>query len=206
MDQSSRTAFFDLMTNVTDVLSRETSVLGELVEFISDSDVIAKRVSTLEADADFISHQIANMYREQNFYNDEEAAKLYKIINMLEECTDVIDTLATSFVSYNITEVRNEMVQDIVSIDSCAMYVGSLIDALKEQKDFTDCQKIIIAVNHFKDNAVKSCADNMRDLFIYEKDPIEIIKWKEIITQIVKVFECFEETADICEEYLLNVI
>lgn len=206
MDQNSKTTLFDFMTNVGNILTRETSVLGELVEFISDSDVIAKRVSTLESDADIINHQLTNMFRESDFRNDEEAVKLYKIIAMIEECTDVIDSLATAFVSYNITEVRNELVQDIVYIDLSAEQLSMLIQEIREEKDFTDCQKRIIAINHLKDNAIKNCANNMRALFTYEKDPIEIIRWKEIITQIQTVFECFEECADMCEEYLLNVI
>lgn len=203
MEQSSKLEIFENMTKVSEILTRETSILGELVDFISDSDVVSKRIGALETEADDINHYITRIYRETELSKDDEAMRLFKVFSKLEECTDVIDELATAIVSYNVTEIRSEMVQDLVLIDSCANKgINELIHSLKDDDYFTS-QKLIILINHFKSTAISNEANNMRMLFTTEENPIEIIRWKEIIITFQKVFTAFEAFADECEEYLL---
>ena len=96
------------------------------------------------------------------------------------------------------------MVQDLVSIDSCSLRISQLVDSITHNSPFVESRRLIIAINHFRDNATKNCAANMRELFTNEKDPIEIIRWKEVLINISEVFSTFEHFADICEEYLLK--
>lgn len=205
MERSSRIDLFERMTQVADILSRESSVLGELVEFISDADVVAKRVSALELEADEINHYISNVFRDAQLAQDKEAMELFRVFSLLEECTDAIEDLAVAIVSYNVTKLREEMISDLVAIDSCVLRaVKPLVFAIKDELSFSESKKLIILINHFKDTVAKNCSSNLKDLFIYEKDPIEIIRWKEIINIILNVFVAFEDFADECEEYLLK--
>lgn len=204
MDQDSRIEIFERMTSLAEVLSNEAQTLCELVDFIDDSEVIAKRVASLETEADVISHMMANRFRGSSLVEDKEAMTLFKIFAKLEECTDVIDDLASSIVAYNVLELRSEMIQDIVAINSCAIRVAQLVASLKEGESFGESQRLVIAINHFRDNAKTNWANNMRELFKNEKDPIEVIRWKEIISQIANVFSVYEHFADLCEEYLLK--
>lgn len=204
MEQSVRTDILDRMTILADIASSEAQALCELVDFIDDADVIAKRISTYENEADMHNHVLNDMYRGSDLVKDDEAMCIFRIFSKLEECTDVIDRLANSIVAYNVTELRSEMVQDIVAIDSCAKWIVQLVDSLKDENAFVDSRRLIVAINHFRDNATINYSTNMRNLFIYEKDPIEVIRWKEILSEIIDVFTTFEHFADGCEELLLK--
>lgn len=205
MEQSSRVELFESMTEVADILSRESSVLGELVEFIADADIVAKRVSALELEADEVNHVVASRFRDSKLAQDEDAMGLFKVFSLLEECTDAIEDLAVSIVSYNVTSLREEMISDLVAIDSCVLRgINPLVFALKDEMSYADSKKLIILINHFKDMVAKNCSTNLRELFVRETNPIEIIRWKEIINFILNVFIAFEDFADECEEYLLK--
>lgn len=204
MDASTRIDILDRMTLLAEVVSNEAQALCELVDFIDDADVIAKKVSYLENEADVSNHMLNEKYRGTDIVDDEEAMYLFNIFAKLEECTDVMDKLATSIVAFNVTHLRSEMIRDLVDISSCAVRVCQLVDSLKDCSAFADSQRLIIAINHFRDNATKNYATNMRELFINEKDAIEVIRWKEILTQISEVYTTFEHFADCCEDYLLK--
>ena len=60
-------------------------------------------------------------------------------------------------------------------------------------KPHADVNECFVLVNSLENEADRVTRDAISDLFEHEKDPIAVIKWKEI-------YENFEEGTDRCED------
>lgn len=138
-------------------------------------------------------------------------------------CTDVIDSLNRTFITpfdrEDIHSLTNELddVVDLVYAISKRMRLYELNGKNADVKDFSklimqSVQSLSVAIkglrNHRRPqqiqeacieiNKIENMGDQLRDvviqrLFKTEKDPIAIIKWKEI-------YELLETVLDVCED------
>lgn len=204
MDTKFRAKIANIYSSLADITAKEASVINEMIDFVQDVDSIAKKVNSLESDADIIVHTSALEIREAGLQLDEESNDYYKIILLFEECTDVIEDLAIAYNSFNVTSLREDYIPMLVSVEQAAQSLVGLASAMRNPKKVGPIQLSIIDINHSRDVGVKMYSDSMKNLFTYEKDPIEIVRWKEIYTLTRDVFVAYEDVADACEEFILR--
>ena len=203
MDQADYNEIFDKLAFLGDLIVREASVMTEAVDYIQDSDIILRRISSLESDGDDIIHSLKRYYKDKKLAHNDHALFLMSLISLAEDCTDVFEDLAMSFNSYNITSLREDVVPMLVAMETSADAVSTLLVSLRAPDEIQMTQRALIEINHNQYEAMEMASAALRNLFANEKDPIEVIRWKEIYVLAQLVFEKFEDLADRCEDYLL---
>ena len=195
---------YDQIAYLGNIVSREASVFSELIDFVQDSDNISKRISFLESDADIITHQVKLCFKEEeDLKRNEYMVQLLNILNLAEQCTDVMEDLAVAFNSFNISSIRDSYIPIAARVEEVSTSVETLLASIRSMDDITVTQNALISVNHAQEEASSQISIAMRELFSIEKDPIEIIRWKEILLITQRVFDNFEDLADKIEEMLL---
>jgi uncharacterized protein Yka (UPF0111/DUF47 family) len=111
---------------------------------------------------------------------------------------DNIESTAFDLELLNIQEIRSESFAMAELIVKCTKELRCVVGELNHMKTSKTIQKEIIEVNRIENQGDEVYRNSIKNLFSSEKDPIEIIKWKEI-------YEYMEKTLDACED-VANII
>ena len=206
MDTKVKNMIAGAFSSLADTTAKEASVINEMIDFVQDVDSIAKKVNSLESDADMLIHSTSLELKEMGVQSDDESSTYFKILMLFEECTDVIEDLAIAYNSFNVTSLREDYIPMLIAVEQAAQSLVLLASSMKKPNKTGPIQLAIIDLNHSRDEGVRMYSEALKNLFTYEKDPIEILRWKEIYTLTKDVFVAYEKVADLCEEFILRFV
>jgi hypothetical protein len=158
----------------------------------------ALKIRALEQQGDEVIHEIF-VRLNQTFITPLDPEDLHSLSSHLDDVLDGIEDSVHRMVSYRIAEIPSTVVQLCEIVKSCAEALQKAFAALaKNQRLIEHC----IEINRLEEVADQLVRSAVSDLFLNEKDPIQILKLKEI-------YEFLEQTTDACEDVadaLQNVV
>ena len=163
-------------------------------DFIALADQLVTAAGLLEHDCDTITHEIIQRLN-RTFVTPIDREDIHSLAKSLDDVMDAIDAASSVIRRYHVAPVRygaRELAGVIAkSSDQVRMAVAAL-----ERK--TGVHGLAVEVNRLENEADRLHDDALRRLFDEEKDPIAIIKWKEVL-------DFLEEATDRCED-VANVL
>ena len=155
---------------------------------------LADQIQQVEHDCDTITHEIIQRLN-RTFVTPIDREDIHSLAKSLDDVMDAIDAASSVIRRYHVAPVRygaRELAGVIAkSSDQVRMAVAAL-----ERK--TGVHGLAVEVNRLENEADRLHDDALRRLFDEEKDPIAIIKWKEVL-------DFLEEATDRCED-VANVL
>ena len=169
-----------------------------LLERMMNSDPpdwsLADQIQQVEHDCDTITHEIIQRLN-RTFVTPIDREDIHSLAKSLDDVMDAIDAASSVIRRYHVAPVRygaRELAGVIAkSSDQVRMAVAAL-----ERK--TGVHGLAVEVNRLENEADRLHDDALRRLFDEERDPIAIIKWKEVL-------DFLEEATDRCED-VANVL
>lgn len=191
--------FFDLFLDQATLITQAAQALAEGTRAgNSHLEETVGAITALERRADEIIHEIFRLLN-QTFITPIDPEDIHSLSSHLDDVIDGIEEAAHRLVAYRIEPIPPVVVElcDAVVRSSQALFLA--FQALRsDQKLMEHC----IEVNRIEEEADAIMRKAIRDLFDNERDPIQIIKLKE-------VYELLEQTTDYCEDVadaLQNVV
>jgi uncharacterized protein len=158
----------------------------------------ATEIAVLEHRGDELIHEIFTRLN-QTFITPIDPEDIHNISAALDNVMDGMEDTSHRLVSYHIDPIPPVMVELAEIVAGCARALTSALEALEKNGKILDhC----IEINRLENEADRIGRGAVAGLFQHEKDPITLIKLKE-------VFEFFEATIDACEDVadvLQNVV
>lgn len=158
----------------------------------------ALRIQQLEQEGDEIIHDIFTRLN-QTFITPLDPEDIHSISSRLDDVLDGIEDAAYRMVAYRLEPIPPTVIELCEVVHQSALVLENAFEKLnKDEKLLEDC----IEVNRLEDYADMLGRRAVAELFQQEKDPIALIKQKEI-------YEFLEETTDRCEDVadiLQNVV
>jgi uncharacterized protein len=158
----------------------------------------ATEINVLEHKGDEIIHEIFTKLN-QTFITPIDPEDIHNISSTLDNVLDGLEDTAHRLVSYHINPIPPTMIELSEIIASCAK---ALHAAFTELEKGGPIMEHCIEINRLENEADRLGRSAVVDLFNKEKDPITLIKLKE-------VYEFIEATIDSCEDVadvLQNVV
>jgi len=149
----------------------------------------ATEINVLERQADEVIHEIF-IHLNQTFITPIDPEDIHNLSSALDNVMDGIEDTAHRLVSYRIEPIPANMVTLAEIVAACARSLRSAFEALEKGKPLMEHS---IEINKLENDADLIGRSSVVDLFNKEKDPITLIKLKE-------VYEFFENTIDCCED------
>src|SRR5271169_6582533 len=151
-------------------------------------------IKAIEHNGDEITHQI---FRKLNrtFITPFDREDIHELCSTMDDVIDLIDAAASRFVLYRVESLRVGTLDLARVLVSATKELAAAIRAI-EMPD--TAMKHCIEINRYENESDRICRTLIAQLFDEEKDPVQIIKWKEI-------FEVIETAVDKCED-VANVI
>jgi len=182
--------FYHLFLRQVDLISQATRLLLAGVQAGNSRMAgCATEISVLERQGDEIIHEIFTRLN-HTFITPLDPEDIHNISSALDDVLDGIEDTAHRLVSYRIDPIPANMVTLAEIVAACGRALKPAFEALEAGKPLTEHS---IEINKLENDADLIGRSSVVDLFNKEKDPITLIKLKE-------VYEFFEETIDRCED------
>jgi uncharacterized protein len=191
--------FFSSFLDQVRLISQASTILYDAVkEGNSHLSRAAARIQQIEHEGDEIIHDIFTRLN-QTFITPLDPEDIHSLSSRLDDVLDGIEDAAYRMVAYRLEPIPPTVVELCEVVRDCAKALERAFEKLdKDEKLLDDC----IEVNRLEDYADLLVRRAVAELFQQEKDPIALIKQKEI-------YEFLEETTDRCEDVadvLQNVV
>jgi uncharacterized protein len=158
----------------------------------------AVEINLLEHKGDEVIHEIFTRLN-QTFITPLDPEDIHNLSSKLDDVMDGIEDTVHRMVSYRVNPIPPNMVTLSEIVAGCAKALTAAFEAL--EKDGT-IMAHCIEINRLENEGDRIGRSAVVELFDKEKDPITLIKLKE-------VYEFFEATIDSCEDVadvLQNVV
>lgn len=199
-------------TKFFDMLSEQVSVITKAVDFfkkniiekedISEENI--KKIKDFEHECDTICHEIIDKLNE-TFITPIDREDIHKLANEIDDVMDLINVVANRLNIYNIRNIKgtylSEFINDIAeSINAMNMAIKNLNELKKTRRILEYC----IEINRLENSGDSLREKAIKELFEKEKDPVNIIKWKEIYEVAETVLDASERVAKTIEEVIVK--
>jgi len=166
-------------------------------------DDLYQQIDKLENIGDDITHQI---YLElgKNFITPFDREDIHSLATAIDDVADLIHGSASRMSLYQISE----MTEPIQKLSDLILQAGiDLQKAVAELKDLKNTRSI--AESCIRINSIENQADYVfdravADLFLYEKDAIKLIKYKEILAALETATDRCEDAANVMESIIVK--
>jgi predicted phosphate transport protein (TIGR00153 family) len=183
-------AFFEMFRKAAHNMIEGSRLLKGMMEDYKNPAEQARRIKDVEHIGDGITHDIV-LKLNQTFITPIDREDIYGLASALDDILDLVEAVSDRFVVFKVAKPTEAAIKLADILFNSAVAVGAGIDRLGQKH--ADIQECCIQVNSLENEADRVTRDAISTLFDEEKDPIAVIKWKEI-------YENFEEGTDRCED------
>jgi len=188
--------FFEIFDRAALNLTKAATLLVSLMENFDNLEERAKEIYEVEQEGDILTHEIMKKLH-KTFITPIDREDIYALASRMDDVLDLIwgavDRLSIFKIKSSTPDALN-ISKDLLKTTE-AMHKA--IHKLKE-KNYSHVQDYCIEINRLENMIDRDFRDALAKLFEEEKDPVLIIKWKEI-------YEHLEDCADKCED-VANII
>ncbi|RPI04816.1 MAG: DUF47 domain-containing protein [Ignavibacteriae bacterium] len=163
----------------------------------------AKRIKDIEHDGDNVTHKIFSELN-STFVTPIDREDIHELASALDDILDHIDGCANRFVLYKITRVPKAVVQ---LIDVLVLSMDELKNGVHLLRNLNEVEKFkasFTKVNQYENEADDIFDQAVADLFDKEKDPVQIIKLKEVFVGLETATDKCEDAANVLEGILIK--
>ena len=194
--------FFQVFNKITSNNSTAASLFVALMENFDNVDTRAKEIFALEQENDTLTHEILKKLNSAylTFLDSEDinalAINLDDILDLIWASTDRLHV----FKLQEPTKAGRELSQGLREI------IDLVTEAVKklEEKKYETVKKHCIEINSLENKMDRYYKYALQTLFDEIKDPVLIIKWKDIYDHIEYAADKCEDVADLLETIVLK--
>jgi predicted phosphate transport protein (TIGR00153 family) len=160
-----------------------------------------KMIKDVEHKGDNLTHDLIKMLN-KSFVTPFDREDIYALSGALDDIMDLIDASAQRIVMYNVEKPTPEAKElAFIILKSCQTLARAV--ALLGGK-LEPIYEYCVEVNALENEADRVCREAVSRLFDEEKDPIQLIKWKEIYETLERATDKCEDAANILESVVVK--
>jgi uncharacterized protein len=192
--------FFRMFADVSENLIEGTRLLHDMLKNPVNLQSRTKRLQEVEHRGDEMTHNIIRMLN-QTFITPFDREDIHRLTSSLDDVLDFVNGAAVRMALYRITApppAAAELSALIVSQSEALSKGVSLLESNKKVLDH--CTE----VNRLENEADRISRRAIAELFDQEKDPIQLIKIKELYEVLETATDKAEDAANVLEAVVLK--
>lgn len=179
-----------------------------LLHCVKESDTekreaIIKEIEHAEHIGDEITHEIMNNLNTV-FITPFDREDIHYLASTIDDVADHVKDAALRIKLYKPNNVPSAVIKMAELISEGAVKVKAAIEELRDMRNVEKLRKMIIEINNVENQSDAIFELALTDLFANEKDPIEIIKIKDIIAKMESASDRCEDIANVIESIIVK--
>ncbi len=184
--------FFDLFEELVEKIDEGIVLFQDMLDHFDTFDVKLVKLKEIEHEADIITHRTYEKLH-KTFLTPLDREDIYALVNKLDSVLDLTEASAIRMSLFKIKKPAPELFEQAKILRRALEKMKKMIRGLRNMKNSKMILDACVEINTLENEGDTILRSTLGRLFENEKDPIELIKWKEI-------FERFEEAIDVCED------
>lgn len=189
--------FFELFIASALQINKAAVLLQEMINDLSTAQAKFKEIKEMERQGDQKLHDVFKQLN-QSFITPLDREDIYGIGKEMDDIMDAIESTASRFVMFNVTQATKEAKTMAEIIVSCTQELIQLMEELKMMNKSKKLMEKIILINDLEEQGDALFREAITALFQGEVPVLEVIKWREL-------YGCLEEVLDYCED-VANIV
>ncbi|MBI4011425.1 MAG: DUF47 domain-containing protein [Candidatus Rokubacteria bacterium] len=197
-----RIAFFDYFEAQADEIVTAADLLHGLVYEFTDAERRLEAIRESEHRGDRLIHEITRRLN-TTFVTPLDREDIYRLGGRLDDVLDYIDEAAGQLVLYRIKEPTS----------ACRAMADVIVPTVAATARAVRCLRTrapafhehVVEVNRLENRADVLLRGSLAALFEEQRDPVEVLKWKEIYETLEAVTDRCEDVANVIEQIMLKV-
>lgn len=197
--------FFHLFEDVSKTLLRMADVLIETASTTSPEKrlELIKEIERLEHVNDEYTHKIF-IELGQNFITPFDREDIHSLASALDDIADFIHGSSKRIKNYKINSVNETIVKLAHIISDAIVELEKAILALRTMKQLKSITDACVKINSYENAADEVYDAAISYLFENEKDPIVLIKMREIYQSLEMATDKCEDAANVLESIIVK--
>ena len=194
--------FFKTLEEMADTILEAAEYFQRNVPDLKDLKVFAKEMKEYESKCDLCVHTILTELN-KTFITPIEREDIMALTTSLDDVLDGIEACASRFEMYQFQEPDEYIILFADNLVRCAQQIKKAIYLLTDKK-LLAIREPAIHINELENQADDLLRVCVMNLFANVKDPIEIIKRKEIYERLEQTTDCCEDVANTLETIVMR--
>ena len=192
--------FYDDFVALTEQIRHGATLLEEMLAPERPIWDKADEIKEVEHECDTLTHQVYQRLH-KTFVTPLDREDIFGLARSLDDVMDAIDATAAIVRLYQIEQVRPDARVLTRIIKDCTVQLVLALQALEKK---TGVAEPAVEINRLENEADRAHQAAVRRLFEEERDPVAIIKWKEILDFLEDATDRCEDVANVLEGVVLK--
>ncbi len=196
-------SFLVHFNRTAEIILEAALALDALAKDFSDVEVKVSKIKHLEHEGDQVTHQSFALLS-RTWITPIDREDIHDLTKQLDDVLDLIDAAAARFVLFKIPGPTPELTAATHLIVQSAQAIQRAMGLLSDLKNSRAILDACIEINRLENEADVLNRASIGRLFEKEKDPITVMKWKEIYEVLETATDACEDVANVLEQIVLK--
>jgi len=195
--------FFILFERGSEAALEAARILQALTANYSRLELAVEDIARVERKADTVVHDVLDRLN-STFVTPVlfDREDLYRIAERMDDIPDLIKGAIDRMRTFRITEPTPECIQQADLLVKSVMVLHETMHSISELRP--GCGDYCADINTFENQADILLRTTLGDLLNSDRDPMYILKWKEIYETIEDAIDACEDTANLVEAVIVK--
>ncbi|PYV93729.1 MAG: DUF47 domain-containing protein [Acidobacteria bacterium] len=192
--------FFDMFNAMAQNVQEGSKLLKKMMEKDADIRDIAESIKALEHKGDRMTHDLFTKLN-KTFIVPIDREDIHALSSKIDDVMDLIESIARRMVLFKIKETSEPATQLAQILSRSTAEVTAAVSQLQNgMKVMEHC----IEINRLENEADHIYHVALGKLFETETDPINLIKWKELLEELENSLDKCEDVANVIESIVVK--
>ncbi len=192
--------FYDDFKLMADQLKHGARLLEQMLATDPPQSDKVHEIKEVEHQCDFLTHEIIQRLN-KTFVTPIDREDIHELARTLDDVIDAIDNASALIPLYRIDKIRGGARELTRVIIEQTDEIRAAVEALERRKGVLERA---IEINRLENEADRIHKNAIAQLFDEEKDPIVILKWKEILDLLEEATDACEDVANLLENVVVK--
>ncbi len=166
-------------------------------------ELALSKFQAIEHQGDDTAHSVIDQLN-KTFITPFDREDVHALVKEIDNIIDMFNTMVNRLVIYKISGVNKNLVEFSLVIQESVHGVSSMVKGMKNLKNTKAILEACVEVNRLENVGDSIRNKVLAELFEREKDPITVIKWKEIYEDAETLLDICEDVAHVVESILVK--
>jgi predicted phosphate transport protein (TIGR00153 family) len=195
--------FWDAFTRHADTSVQAAALLREMLETPAEGERLGQEIKDLEHQGDKITHDCV-LALHQTWITPLDREEIHALISKLDDVLDFIDAVAERVQLYEIRAATPEALELAGVLQDITGEIQKAVTALQDIKNAKGLLDLCVSINQHENQADSIFRRGLARLFKEFKDPLEVMKWRDIYESLETATDRAEDVANIIEGIVLE--
>jgi uncharacterized protein len=197
------TSFFDFFEQHAALTVKGAQEFRSLVTSGGNMSASSRRVKEIEHECDTVTHRCVEALH-KTFITPIERDDIHRLISRMDDIMDFVEAAAERLTLYDLVDMTPEIKELAGVLVKASEKVELALKGLRNMKNAAPILEACVDVNRLENEGDAILRIAVARLFREAKDPILVIKWKEVYENLENATDRCEDVANIIEGVVLE--